>query len=71
VAFIIALVMTFGLRLFIFAALGIAAPRWADALVTALFINGGTKGINALIKILAYKKTEVRSRLSDAQARQA
>ena len=71
VAFVIALLMTFGLRLFILTALGISAPRWADALITALFINGGTSGINALIKILAYKKTEVRARLSDAQAKQA
>jgi hypothetical protein len=71
VAFAIALVMTLGLRLYILKALGISVPRWADALITALFINGGTTGINALIKILAYKKTEVKARLSDAHVEQA
>ena len=71
VAFAIALAMTVGLRLYILMALGVSVPRWADALITALSINGGTKGINELIKILAYKKTEVKARLSDAQVKQA
>lgn len=71
VAFAIALGMTIGLNLYILMALNISVPRWADALITALFINGGTTGINALIKILAYKKAEVKARLSDVHVKQA
>jgi hypothetical protein len=33
-----------------------------DVLLTALFVTGGTKWLNDLLKIIAYKKQEVQAR---------
>jgi hypothetical protein len=71
VAFVVALAMSLGLNLRILAPLGVPITRWIDVLMTALFITGSTKGINDLIKVLAYKKAEVKARLSGAQAAEA
>jgi len=67
VAFVIGLALSVGLDLRILSALGAPVARWIDVLMTALFVTGSTKGINDLIKVLAYKKTEVRARLGDPQ----
>jgi hypothetical protein len=65
IAFAVALALCLGLRLGILGPLGVAVARWVDVLVTALFITGSTKGINDLIKVLAYKTAEVRARVQD------
>jgi hypothetical protein len=71
VAFVVGLGMSLGLNLRILFALGVPVVPWVDILMTALFITGSTKGINDLVKVLAYKKTEVRTRLSDSQVVEA
>lgn len=71
VAFLVGVAMSLGLNLRILSALGAPVARWVDVLMTALFVTGSTKGINDLIKVLAYKKTEVRARLSESQAAEA
>lgn len=60
--------ITFGLGLRIFGPLGLNAPDWADAIVTALFITGGTKGINDLLKLIGYRKESARAELAAAEA---
>lgn len=40
---------------------------WIDSILTALFISGGTKGINDLLKWLGYQKEQAKARLSEAQ----
>lgn len=42
---------------------------WIDMLLTALFISGGTKGINDLLKWLGYQKEAAKARLSPEQIR--
>lgn len=71
VAFVVALAMSLGLNLGVLSALGVPVVRWVDVLITALFVTGSTKGINDLVKVLAYKRTEVRARLNDVQAAEA
>ena len=71
VALVVALAMSLGLNLRILSMLGASIPRWVDVLITAFFITGSTKGINDLVKVLAYKKAGVKARLSEAQAAEA
>jgi hypothetical protein len=71
VALVVALAMSLGLNLRILSMLGVSIAGWADVLITAFFITGSTKGINDLVKVLAYKKAEVKARLSDAQSAEA
>ena len=71
VAFVVGMAMCLGLNLRVLSPMGVAVAPWVDALITALFITGSTKGINDLVKVLAYKKTEVRARLSSAQVVEA
>lgn len=42
---------------------------WIDMFLTALFISGGTKGINDLLKWLGYQKEQAKARLSPEQIR--
>lgn len=60
--------IAFGLGLRIFGPLGLNAPDWADAIVTALFISGGTKGINDLLKLIGYRKEAARAQLAATEA---
>jgi hypothetical protein len=60
--------LTFGLGLRIIGPLGMDAPDWADAIVTALFITGGTKGINDLLKLIGYQKEAARAQLAATEA---
>lgn len=70
VTLVVALLLAIGLELRILSLLGVSIADWADALITALFITGGTKGINDLLKLLGYKKLELRSRLAPEEAAQ-
>jgi hypothetical protein len=57
-----------GLRLL--APFGYERVDWLDAMVTALFLTGGTKAINDLIKFLGYKKEAAKAALPpERQAR--
>jgi hypothetical protein len=42
-----------------------------DVILTALFITGGTKGVNDLMKLIGYKKEEAKVDFEAAQAAQA
>lgn len=70
-AFLVGLTMAVGLDLRILSPMGVPIVRWVDILITALFITGSTKGINDLIKVLAYKKSEARAALNAAQSAEA
>ncbi len=37
---------------------GVASPDWVDAIVTGLFISGGTEGFNSISKFLLYAKQD-------------
>jgi hypothetical protein len=67
VAFIVGLALTLGLGLRILAPLGITRFPWVDVILTTLFMTGGTKGINDLIKLIGYKKEEAKIDLDQAQ----
>jgi hypothetical protein len=41
---------------------GVTRAPWLDVLVTALLITGGTKWLNDLLKIIQYRKLELRAR---------
>ncbi|MEW6567988.1 MAG: hypothetical protein AB1449_07450 [Chloroflexota bacterium] len=68
-ALIVALALSFGLGLRLLTPLGFSGPGWLDAVVTALFLTGGTKAFNDLIKWLGYKKEAARAGLTESQAR--
>lgn len=69
VSLLVALALALGLQLRLLGPLGLSIPDWGDALITALFLTGGTKGINDLLKLLGYKKQEVKARLAPDQAK--
>lgn len=69
-AFVAGLLLTVLLNLRVLAVFGAGRFGWLDALVTALFISGGTKWLNDLLKILQYRKLEMRARAM-AAAQQA
>jgi hypothetical protein len=71
VAFIAGLALTLGLGLRILAPFGITRFPWVDVILTALFITGGTKGVNDLMKLIGYKKEEAKVDFEAAQAAQA
>lgn len=68
VAFIAGLVLTLVLGLRILAPFGITRFPWIDVILTTLFITGGTKGVNDLMKLIGYKKEEVKAAMEAAQA---
>jgi len=68
VALVIALLLTFGLRLRLLEALGVPPSDVLDGLVTALFLVGGTKSINDLLKWVGYRKIAARRALAEAEA---
>ena len=71
VALAFALVLTFGFGFRLLAPLGYGQPTWLDGIVTALFLTGGTKGMNDLLKWLGYKKEGAKKALSPEEARKA
>ena len=67
-AFVVGLALSLGLGLRILYPLGITRFAWVDMILTALFLTGGTKGINDLIKFIGYKKEEAKAALNEVQA---
>jgi hypothetical protein len=68
VAFIAGLTLTLILGLRILAPFGITRFPWIDVILTTLFITGGTKGVNDLMKLIGYKKEEAKAAMEAAQA---
>ena len=62
VSFIFGLLLTLGLGLRILRPFGISRMAWLDVLLTALFVTGGTKWLNDLLKIIGYRKQDARAR---------
>ena len=62
VALVVGLLLTLGLDLRILRPFGVTRMPWLDIIMTALFVTGGTKWLNDLLKIIAYKKQEVQAR---------
>jgi hypothetical protein len=56
IALVMALIVTLVLDLRLLAALGYEAAPWMDVILTALFLTGGTKGFDDLLKWMNYKK---------------
>jgi hypothetical protein len=54
------LTLSFGLRLRMLAPFGFARADWLDAVLTALFITGGTQGFKDLIRWMSYKREAAR-----------
>jgi len=67
VSLVAGLALTFGLGLRVLGPLGSKVPDWADAIVTALFLTGGTKGINDLLKLIGYRKEAAKASLTPQQ----
>jgi hypothetical protein len=68
VSLVAALGLTFGVGLRSLGPLGAEVPDWADALLTALMLTGGTKGINDLLKLIGYRKEAAKARLTPEHA---
>jgi len=62
VALAVGLLLTLVLGLRVLRPFGVTRMPWLDVLLTALFVAGGTKWLNDLLKIIAFKKQEVRAR---------
>ena len=61
---VLALATAFGLHIRLMAGLGMGNGGFWDGLVTALFLTGGTKGVNDLLKWIGYKKEGARKTLA-------
>ncbi len=62
VVLVVGLLLTLGLGLRVLGQFGITRIPWLDVLLTALFVTGGTKWLNDLLKIIVYKKQEAQAR---------
>lgn len=71
VAFGAGLVLTVSLNLRVLSIFGVDRFAWLDALLTALFISGGTQWLNDMLKIVKYRKLEQRARALAADRRAA
>lgn len=71
VALVFALIVTLALHLRLLAPFGYAEVPVLDVIITALFLTGGTKAINDLIKLIGYKKEVLKSALSAEQVKRA
>jgi hypothetical protein len=69
VAFFAGLLLTVLLNLQVLDVFGVDRFGWLDALITALFISGGTKWLNDLLKIVQYRKLEARANALAAEQR--
>lgn len=67
VSFVTSLALSLSLELRILGALGVTRLPGLDAILTALFLTGGTKGINDLVKLIGYKKEEAKLSLIEAR----
>jgi hypothetical protein len=67
IAFGFGLLLTMLLGLRVLSVFGVSRFGWLDALLTALFISGGTKWLNDLLKIVQYRKLEMRAKALVAQ----
>jgi hypothetical protein len=65
---LIALGLTMGLHFRLLTPLGLVAPAWVDVCVTSLFLTGGTKTFNDVLKWIGYRKESARLSLSPDQA---
>lgn len=70
VALVVGLLLTLVMGLRVLAPLGITRAPWLDAIITAFFITGSTKGVNDLIKLIGYRKEEAKQSLQAARAAQ-
>ena len=61
VSLVVGLLLTLSLGLRVLRPLGVTRLPWLDVLLTALFVTGGTKWLNDLLKIIAYKKQEAQA----------
>jgi hypothetical protein len=61
-AFLVALGLSLLLELRALRPFGLTRFVWMDTLLTALLITGGTKWVNDLVKVMSYKKSELRLR---------
>jgi len=66
-AFVVSLVITLVLGLRVLRPFGVVRAPWLDVLITGLLITGGTKWLNDLLKIISYKKVELRARASGVE----
>ena len=62
IAFVISLVLCLLLDLHALRPFGVTGLPGLDTLLTALLITGGTRWVNDLVKVLSYKKFELRQR---------
>ncbi len=67
VSLVVGLILSIALELRILEPLGVTRLPWLDTILTALFLTGGTKGINDLIKLIGYKKEEAKRDLIEVQ----
>jgi hypothetical protein len=70
VALVVGLALSLLLRLRVLEPLGVTWAPWLDAILTALLVTGGTKGVNDLIKLIGYKKEEAKRSLQAERAAQ-
>jgi hypothetical protein len=69
ISLVVALVLTAGLGLGVLGPLGHPDAGVFDVIVTALFMIGGTKSANDLLKWIGYRKTAARLQLPEGEAR--
>jgi hypothetical protein len=62
VSFVVGLLLAIVLGLRVLRPFGVTRAPWLDVLLTALLITGGTKWLNDLLKIIQYRKLELRAR---------
>ena len=67
VAFVVGLVLAFGVGLSILEPLGVADAGIWDTIVTALVISAGTEGINSILKFLGYTKEKEKATAATAK----
>jgi len=60
VALVVGLGASLVLGLRILEPLGVTRGAWLDVILTALFVTGGTKAVNDLIKLIGYKKEQAK-----------
>ena len=71
VAFLVALSLSLLLDLRALRPFGLTRMPWLDTLLTALLITGGTKWVNDLVKVMSYRKNEIRLRSARQEAESA
>ena len=67
VAFIVGLVLAFGVGLSILEPLGVADTGIWDTIITGLVISAGTEGINSILKFLGYTKEKEKATAATAK----